>query len=59
MPKEPDNPVHVLLRDIRAKQDERFSKLEAVETRVRHVECQLNDLRLTVTHSLGHAGGGG
>ena len=38
--------VHVLLRDIRAKQDEHFTKLEAVETRVRHVVSQLVDVRM-------------
>jgi hypothetical protein len=52
MPKEPENIVHVLLRDIRAKQDEHFTKLEAVETRVRHVESQLDDLRMAVTYAL-------
>ncbi len=55
MPKEPENIVHVLLRDIRAKQDEHFTKLEAVETRVRHVESQLDDLRMAVTYALGQS----
>ncbi len=52
MAKEPENMVHVLLRDIRAKQDEHFTKLDAVETRVRHVESQLDDLRMAVTYAL-------
>ncbi len=47
--------IHVLLRDIRAKQDEHYTKLEAVETRVRHVESQLDDLRMAVTYALGQS----
>ncbi len=55
MPKEPENIVHVLLRDIRAKHDEHFTKLEVVETRVRHVESQLDGLRMAVTYALGQS----
>jgi hypothetical protein len=55
MAKEPENIVHVLLRDIRAKQDEHFTKLEAVETQVRHVESQLDDLRMAVPYALGQS----
>ena len=55
MAKEPENMVNVLLRDIRAKQGEHFTKLEAVETRVRHVESQLDDLRMAVTYALGQS----
>ena len=32
-----------------------FTKLEAVETRVRHVESQLDDLRMAVTYALGQS----
>lgn len=55
MAKEPENMAHVLLRDIRAKQDEHFVKLEALETRVRHVESQLDDLRMAETYALGQS----
>jgi hypothetical protein len=48
MSEEPENMIHVLLRDIRAKQDEHSAKFEAVETRVRHVESQLDDLRTSM-----------
>ncbi len=54
MPKEPENIVHVL-RDIRAKQDQHFTELDAVETRVRHVGSQLDDLRMAVTYALGQS----
>jgi regulator of replication initiation timing len=55
MPKEPDNLVLKLLREMRMKLDEVFAKLETVETRVRHVESQLDDLRMTVTYALGQS----
>jgi septal ring factor EnvC (AmiA/AmiB activator) len=55
MPKEPDNLVLKLLREMRTKLDEVFAKLETVETRVRHVESQLDDLRMTVTYALGQS----
>jgi len=48
MSEEPDNIVLVLLRDIRG-------KLETVEARVRHVESQLDDLKIAVTYSLGQS----
>jgi hypothetical protein len=49
--------IHVLLCDIRATQDERSIKFEAVETRLRHVESQLDDLRMTVTYARGQSTG--
>jgi hypothetical protein len=55
MPKEPENLVRTLLREMHAKQDEHFTKLESVETRVRHVESQLDDLRMAVTYALGQS----
>jgi len=55
MTKEPDNIVHVLLREIRAKLDELSTKLDAVDSRVRHVERQIEDLRMTVTYSFGQS----
>jgi hypothetical protein len=55
MPTEPENMTHVLLRDIRAKQDEHSANFDALETRVRHVESQLDDLRMTVTYALGQS----
>jgi hypothetical protein len=55
MAEEPDNMVLVILRDIRAKQDEHSAKLEAVETRVRHIEKQVEDLHMAVTFSLGQS----
>jgi len=48
MSEEADNIVLVLLRDIRG-------KLDAVEERMRHVESQLDDLKMAVTFSLGQS----
>jgi hypothetical protein len=47
-----------MLREMGAKLNEVFTKVEAVETRVRHVESQLDDLRTAVTHALGWSGAG-
>jgi hypothetical protein len=55
MGEEPENMIHVLLRDIRAKQDELSIRLEAVETRVGRIESQYDDLRMTVTYALGQS----
>jgi hypothetical protein len=52
---EPDNIVHVLLREIRAKQDEHSARFDAVEARVQHVEKQVDELQLTATYSLGQS----
>jgi len=55
MTKEPDAIVHVLLRDIRAQQDEHSAKLDAVEAHAQHVEKQVEDLHMAVTYSLGQS----
>ena len=55
MANEPDNLTHILLRDIRAKQDEHTARFDAVESRLRHVEKQVEDLHMTVTYSLGQS----
>ncbi len=55
MANETENIVHVLLRDIRAKQDEQSAKLEAIDLRVQHVEKQVDDLHMAVTFSLGQS----
>ena len=55
MSKEPENLTHILLRDIRAKQDEHTARFDAVESRLRHVEKQVEDLHMTVTYSLGQS----
>jgi exonuclease III len=55
MAKEPDNILLALLREIRSKQDEQTGKLDTLERRVRHVESQLDDLRITVTYSPGQS----
>jgi hypothetical protein len=55
MPKEPENLVLALLREIRSKQDEQTAKLDVLEGRVRHVESQLDDLHVAVTYSLGQS----
>jgi polyhydroxyalkanoate synthesis regulator phasin len=53
MAMEPENLVLNLLRDIRGKQDEHTTRLDALDSRIRHVESQLDDLHATVTYSLG------
>jgi hypothetical protein len=55
MAKEPENMIQVPFRDIRAMQDEHSAKFEAVETRARHIESQLDDFRMTVTYALGQS----
>ncbi len=55
MAKEPDNIVHVLLREIRAKQDEHTARFDSVESRLRHLEKQGEDLHMAVTYSLGQS----
>ena len=44
-----------MLRDIRTKLDEDSANFDVLETRVRHVESQLDDLRMTVTYALGQS----
>ena len=55
MSKEPENLTHILLRDIRAKQDEHSAKLETVEASVRHIEKQVEDIHIASTYSLGQS----
>lgn len=55
MANEPDNLVLALLREIRSGQDEQATKLDALATRVRHIESQLDDLHVAVTYSLGQS----
>jgi hypothetical protein len=55
MSEEPKNMIHVLLRDIRAKQDELSIKFQAVEARVGRIESQYDELRMTVTYALGRS----
>ena len=50
---EPDNITLVMLREIRAKQDEHSQHFERVEGRLEHVEKQLGNLTKVVTYSLG------
>jgi hypothetical protein len=55
MTKEPENLTDVMLRDIRAKQDEHSMGLERIETRLGDVERQLDDYKKIVRYSLGQA----
>jgi hypothetical protein len=53
MPDEPQNIVLVMLRDIRAKQDEHSAHFEQIEARLGDVEKQLDDYKKIVRYSLG------
>jgi TolA-binding protein len=55
MPKEPDNMVLVLLREIRAKQDEHSTRFDDLEARIRNIEKQYDDVSKVVTYSLGQS----
>jgi hypothetical protein len=55
MVEEPENIVHVLLRDIRAKLDPVDSRVQDVDARVQRVEKQVEDLHMAVTYSLGQS----
>ncbi len=55
MAREPENMVLVVLREIREKQDEHSDRFDRLETRMRHVERQLDDLSKVVTFSLGQS----
>jgi ABC-type Fe3+-citrate transport system substrate-binding protein len=55
MTKEPENLTHVMLREIRAKQDEHSTRLERIETRLGDVERQLDDYKKIVRYSLGQS----
>ena len=43
MAEDPENLMLVMLREIRAKQDEHTDRLERVETRLQHLEKQFDD----------------
>jgi hypothetical protein len=53
MPDEPQSIVLVMLRDIRAKQDEHSAHFERIEARLGDVEKQLDDYKKIVRYSLG------
>jgi hypothetical protein len=55
MADEPDNLVLVMLRDIRAKQDEHSIHFEQIESRLTDVEKQLGDYKKIVRYSLGQS----
>jgi hypothetical protein len=52
MADEPDNLVLVMLREIRAKQDEHSAHFEQIEARLGDVEKQLDDYKKIVRYSL-------
>ena len=52
MADEPENLILVMLRDIRAKQDEHSAHFEQVEARLGDVEKQLDDYKKVVRYSL-------
>ena len=55
MADEPQNMVVVMLRDIRAKQDEHSAHFEQIEARLDDVEKQLDDYKKIVRYSLGQS----
>ena len=55
MADEPDNLVLVMLRDIRAKQDEHSIHFEQIESRPTDVGKQLGDYKKIVRYSLGQS----
>ena len=55
MAREPENMVLAILPEIREKQDDRSDRFERAETRLRHIEKQLEDLAKVVTFSLGQS----
>ena len=55
MAKEPENLTHVMLREIRAKQDEHSGRFERLESRMGHMEKTLDNLSKVVTYSLGQS----
>ena len=55
MADEPENIVLVMLRDIRAKQDEHSAHFEQIEARLGSVERQLDDYKKIVRYSLGQS----
>jgi dGTP triphosphohydrolase len=55
MTEEPQSIVLVMLRDIRAKQDEHSTHFEQIEARLGDVEKQLDDYKKIVRYSLGQS----
>lgn len=55
MAQEPDNMVLVILREIRAKQDEHSDRLGRVEARLQQMDRRLEDMSKVVTYSLGES----
>jgi hypothetical protein len=55
MADEPQNMVLVMLRDIRAKQDEHSTHFEQIEASLDDVEKQLDDYKKIVRYSLGQS----
>jgi hypothetical protein len=55
MADEPDNLVLVMLRDIRAKQNEHSTNFERIETRLHDIEKQLDDYKKVVRYALGQS----
>jgi hypothetical protein len=53
MADEPQSIVLVMLRDIRAKQDEHSAHFQQIEARLGEVEKQLDDYRKIVRYSFG------
>ncbi len=53
MADEPDNITLVMLREIRAKQDEHTQRFDSVEGRLENVEKQLGNMAKVITYSLG------
>ena len=49
----PDNLVHVLLREIRAKQDEHTARFDQLEARLNRIEHNLDSIYKTATKALG------
>ncbi len=55
MAKEPSDLVLVLLREIRAKQEEHSTRFDQLENRIRNIEKQSDDVSKVVTYALGQA----
>ena len=55
MAEEPGNLILVMLRDIRAKQDEHSTHFEQIESRLADVEKQLDDYKKIVRYTPGQS----
>jgi len=53
MTDEPENLVLLMLREIRAKQDEHSSRLDHIDTRLASLDKQLDDYKKIVRYTLG------